>query len=80
MTAHPTTMPMAGVRIAADEGLDAPLQVRAVSGPQPGDHTLERQGGRLYVGPDAAQRLEDGELDAETCAGHRVQFIVRAAS
>lgn len=80
VTAHPTMEPTSGLRIAQHDKPDAPLQVRAVHGPQPGDSLLERRGGRIYLGPDTARHLEGGELDAVTASDGRVQFVWRAAS
>ena len=80
VTGHPMLEPTSGLRIACPEEPDAPLRVRAVRGPRPGDNVLERLGGRLYLEPDTVQRLEDGELDAVTNEDGRVQFVLRAAS
>jgi|GEM_PF-4553282 len=80
VTGHPALEPTSGLRIAPPAEPDAPLRVRAVNGPRPGDSVLERQGGRLYLEPEAIPRLEGAELDAVTGDEGRVQFILRAAS
>ena len=80
VTANLTTESSSGLRIARQGEPDAPLQVRAVGGPQPGDSVLERDGARLYLGPDAARKVEGRELDVVADADSRVQFILRAVA
>jgi hypothetical protein len=80
VTAHPKISPRSGLRIARREDPAAPLDVRAVPGPRPGDEVVDRSGGRLYLCPDAARRINGRELDAFTDPAGRVQFIVRGAA
>ena len=80
VTAHPTLEPTSGLRIARGDEPSAPLRVRAVPSPHPGDEVVERDGGRLFLGPGAGRRIEGGELDAVTEADGRVQFILRPAA
>lgn len=77
VTDHPRLEPASGLRIARREDASAPLEVRAVSHPQPGDSVVERLGGRLYLGSGTKPRIEDRELDVVDQHG-RVQFILRA--
>jgi Fe-S cluster assembly iron-binding protein IscA len=78
VTAHPTLKPTSGLRIGRRAKRSAPLEVRAVEEPRPGDAVLEESGARLYLGPDAARRVEGGELDAITDPAGRVHFVLRA--
>ena len=80
VTAHPTLMPTSGLRIGRRPKRTAPLEVRAVDKPRPGDAVLEERGARLYLGPEAARRVEGGELDAITDRAGRVHFILRATA
>lgn len=76
ITAHPLLAPTSGLRVSRP-GSSGPMQVRAVKRPSPGDGTVEEEGGRVYVSPDAARRVTGRELDAETDQDGRVQFILR---
>lgn len=69
--------PAAGLRLAARGEPAAPLAVRAVDGPGPGDRVVERGGGRLYLDHTASRRVADRELDAETDSEGRVQFVIK---
>jgi Fe-S cluster assembly iron-binding protein IscA len=80
VTAHPTLAPSSGLRIARAQDGAAPLEVRAVHRPRPGDGVVERRGARLYLGPDAVRRLAGRELDAVTNQQGRVQFVLRAVA
>lgn len=78
VTSHPRLEPTSGLRIA-DAG-DPHLRVRIVNGPDSDDAVLEREGGRLYLGPGAAERLRGQELDAVTEHDGSVHFVLRAES
>ena len=77
VTDHPALEPTSGLRIAQRDGSPVPLQVRAVHRPRPGDSVVERDGARLYVGPDAAERVAGRQLDAVTDTDGRVQFLLK---
>ena len=79
VTTHPTFDSASGLRIAQQPDPSAPLAVRAVSRPQPGDHVVEAAKGRLFLDPEAVRRIGKGRLDAVTTQHGRVQFLVRAA-
>jgi Fe-S cluster assembly iron-binding protein IscA len=79
VTAHPKLSPSSGLRIAVSPGRDA-LQVRAVRAPEPGDRVVEEQGGRLYLGPRAAGRVDGHVLDAVTDPEGRVHVIMKTAA
>lgn len=80
VTTHPSMQPEGGLRIASRANTSAPLEVRAVSGPGEHDVVVDRSGARLYVGSDVTGRIDDGELDAVTDDGGRVQFVLRPAA
>ncbi|HCB04102.1 MAG TPA: Fe-S cluster assembly protein HesB [Nocardioides sp.] len=77
---HPSLDDTSGVRIARRRDRSRPMEVHTVQGPHPGDRLIERDGGRLYLGPEAARRVADRELDAVTDADGRVQFVLRTAA
>ncbi|MBD3946171.1 hypothetical protein [Nocardioides ganghwensis] len=79
VTDHPKLEHRSGVRIAPPSGSggDRGLEVHAVNGPGLGDRVLERKGARLYLSPEAAERVAGCELDARTEPGDRVQFVLR---
>ena len=79
VTDHPRLERRSGVRIAPRSAADGEpsLEVRAVNGPESGDRVLEREGARLYLSPEAADRLAGCELDARSEPGDRVQFVLR---
>lgn len=78
VTSHPRLEPTSGLRIADAGGPH--LRVRVVNRPDSEDAVLEREGGRLYLGPGAVQRLRGHELDAITEHDGSVHFVLRAAS
>ncbi|MBF4766857.1 Fe-S cluster assembly protein HesB [Nocardioides agariphilus] len=80
VTDHPTLKPTSGLRIGRRAQRGAALEVRAVDEPRPGDTVLEECGARLYLGPEAARRVEGGELDAITDPVGRVHFVLRATA
>lgn len=78
VTDHQLLDRRSGVRIARTSSSSDALEVSAVDEPEPGDAVVERDGARLYLGPDAAERVEDAELDARDEGGDRVQFVLRS--
>jgi len=79
VTGHPMLERRSGVRIAPPSGggRGRGLEVHAVNGPAAGDRLVERAGGRLYLSPEAADRVDGCELDARLEPGDRVQFVLR---
>jgi len=68
----------AGLRIDVDEESDG-LQVARVASSEPDDHVVDRDGARVFVAPEAAERVEGKELDAELDARGRIEFRTREA-
>ncbi len=77
VTGHPRLEEASGVRIAGGSDDDSTLEVAAVNKPEPDDKLVEQDGGRLYVEPEAVERLEGAELDARTDDDDRVEFVLR---
>lgn len=80
VTTHPKMEPTAGLRVASRPDSSAPLEVRVVDRPRPGDSVVERRGSRLYLDREAAHRVRGGELDAVTDREGRVHFVLRDAA
>jgi Fe-S cluster assembly iron-binding protein IscA len=80
VSTHPRMEPTAGLRVAARPDSSAPLEVKIVDRPRPGDSVVERHGTRLYLDLEAAERVQGGELDAVTDRRGRVQFVLRDAA
>lgn len=78
VTDHQLLDGRSGVRIARGSSRSQKLEVHAVDEPTPGDEVVERDGARLYLGPDAAERVEGAELDARDEGADRVQFVLRS--
>jgi len=64
-----------GLRIAADAS-EGSLTLSLVPEPEDGDQIVGTRGARLFLDSDAAQMLEDKELDAAVDPGGSVQFAV----
>ena len=64
-----------GLRIAADAS-EGSLTLSLVPEPEIGDQVLDQGGARLFLDSDAAQILDDKELDAAVDDNGSVQFAV----
>ena len=64
-----------GLRIAADAS-EGSLTLSLVPEPEVGDQVLDQGGARLFLDQDAAQILDDKELDAAVDETGSVQFAV----
>lgn len=78
VTGHQLLDRASGVRIARASSRSEKLEVHAVNRPAAGDTVVERDGARLYLGPEAAERVAGAELDAKDEGGDRVQFVLRS--
>ncbi len=78
VTDHQLLDRRSGVRIARASSRSKTLEVHAVNEPAPGDAVVERDGARLYIGPEAAERVDGAELDARDEGGDKVQFVLRS--
>ena len=77
VTAHPRLAKTSGLRIARKHPASDSLGVRAVQGPESDDLVVERDDGRLFLGPLAARRLRGKVLDARDDADGRIQFVLK---
>lgn len=68
----------AGLRIDVDEESDG-LQVARVPSSEPEDQVVDHDGARVFVAPEAAERVDGKELDAELDAAGRIEFRTRDA-
>lgn len=78
VTDHQLLARRSGVRIARGSSRSTKLEVHAVNEPAPGDAVVEREGARLYIDPEAAERVDGAELDARDEGGDKVQFVLRS--
>lgn len=70
----PATADAIGIRISRGGKSSSRLGVAWTDGPQPGDHTVECDGGRVYLAEHAAEQLRGATLDAHTDESGRIQF------
>ena len=78
VTGLPRLAETSGLRIARKHPASDSLGVRAVRGPEQDDLVVERDDGRLFLGPVAARRLRGKVLDARDDADGRIQFVLRS--
>jgi Fe-S cluster assembly iron-binding protein IscA len=69
----PATADAIGIRISRG-GDGSRLGVAWTDGPQPGDHTVECDEGRVYLAEQAAEQLRGATIDAHTDESGRIQF------
>ncbi len=65
-----------GLRISAEPGPEAGLNVTTTDTAQPGDQVLEQDGATVYLDENAATMLDDKVLDAAVDDGGRVEFAL----
>lgn len=65
----------AGLRISADQ-TPGSLTLSVAAEPYEGDQIVDASGARVFLDVEAAQILDDKELDAGVDAGGAVQFAV----
>ena len=70
----PTHVP--GLRISRS-GDRPTFTVRRALAPEKTDQVVEHNGARVFLGPVAARRFADSELDVRTDARNRLEFVVR---
>jgi iron-sulfur cluster assembly protein len=64
-----------GLRMSLPDG-DAGALTLSLEGPQPGDAVIEDAGAKVFVQPDAADILEDRELDGQLDEDGQASFIL----
>lgn len=77
-TAHPQLAATSGLRIASDGEAGAPLKVRPERAPHVGDRVVDREGARLFLDTEAAERIASRELDAVTEPDGTIRMVLRA--
>jgi Fe-S cluster assembly iron-binding protein IscA len=65
-----------GLRICQRPGTEA-LMIELVAEPAPGDTVVSDRGAHVYLGPVAAQRLQDHTLDVRSRVGGGMEFVSR---
>lgn len=65
-----------GLRISAEPGPEAGLNVTTAVTAEPGDQVLEQDGATVYLDENAATMLDDKVLDAAVDEGGRVEFAL----
>jgi Fe-S cluster assembly iron-binding protein IscA len=76
ITAAQEVPPGAGLRIAADDASTGALTLSVVAEPAIGDQVVDTSGARVFLDTQAAELLDDKELDAGVDASGAVQFAV----
>jgi Fe-S cluster assembly iron-binding protein IscA len=76
ITAAQEVPPGAGLRIAADDASTGALTLSVVAEPAIGDQVVDASGARVFLDSQAAELLDDKELDAGVDASGAVQFAV----
>ncbi len=66
----------AGLRIAADQSAAGSLTLSVVTEPSLGDQIVDASGARVFLDTEAAEMLDDKELDAGVDSTGAVQFAV----
>jgi Fe-S cluster assembly iron-binding protein IscA len=74
LAAHPEFPDDGGLRIAAPANGTQPFTAAASRSPDVNDTVVERDGAKLFLGPDAAQALDDKVLDARTDDDGTIEF------
>jgi iron-sulfur cluster assembly protein len=64
-----------GLRMSLPDG-EAGALTLSLEGPQPGDAVIEDAGAKVFVQPDAAEILEDRELDGQLDEDGQASFIL----
>lgn len=80
VSAHPVLGEDSGLQIGPAPVPDAPLKVAAVRVPAEDADVVEVDGGRVYLAPGVAERVDGREVDVRTDRHGRHQFVLGAAS
>jgi len=75
ITSQDAVPPGSGLRIASEDGGNA-LVLSLVAQPSEGDQIVDSAGARLFLDQQAAQLLDDKELDVTVDPSGDVQFAV----
>lgn len=74
---QPSLGPGAGLRIAKSQSKDEVFVTTLATTPRRDDEVVDHDGARVFLGPLAARRFSESELDARTDDAGRVEFVVR---
>jgi iron-sulfur cluster assembly protein len=75
LTSQPGIPDDTGLRMSVQD-TDSGTLALSLEGPQPGDEVIEDGGARVFVEHDAAQIVQDSELDAEFDDQGRASFML----
>jgi iron-sulfur cluster assembly protein len=78
LTSRPGLPADTGLRMSLPDGQDGQAGMVALSleGPHPDDAVIDDAGARVFVGPDAAQVVQDSQLDARLDEEGRAAFTL----
>ncbi len=77
LTTRPGLPAQTGLRIAPGEADTGGLSLSLSDGPQAGDRVIEETDVQVFVQPDAADALDDKELDAQVGEDGEVAFLLQ---
>ncbi len=77
LTTRPGLPAQTGLRIAPGEADTGGLSLSLSDGPQAGDRVIEETDVQVFVQPDAADALDDKELDARVGEDGEVAFLLQ---
>jgi Fe-S cluster assembly iron-binding protein IscA len=75
LTSQPGIPEETGLRMSVQDS-DAGTLALSLEGPQPGDEVVEDSGARVFVEHNAAEIVQDSELDAEFDDQGRASFML----
>ena len=77
LTTRPGLPTQTGLRIAQGEADTGGLELSLSDGPQAGDRVIEETDIQVFLQPEAADALEDKELDAQVSEDSEVSFLLQ---
>jgi len=77
LTTRPGLPAQTGLRIAQGEADTGGLALSLSDGPQAGDRVIDETDIQVFLQPEAADALEDKELDAQVSEDGEVSFLLQ---
>jgi len=77
LTTRPGLPAQTGLRIAPGEADTGGLALSLSDGPQAGDRVIEETDVQVFLEPEAADALDDKELDAQISEDGEVSFLLQ---